>query len=217
LQIPQNLGDLAVHKLSAIALTTRLRSWGYAADAWYFVTICTQGRTHFFGEVVNDAMQLSAIGEVAHQFWVEIPQHFAHVALDQFLIMPNHVHGILVINRDGKQLDNKTGDQSTHEPTPAVETRHVASLPPATVTPPTEAANTFGPLKKHSLQSIIHAYKSAVTRWCKKNDHPEFAWQARYCDHIIRSEESLRKIRDYIANNPLKWSLDKENQSALWM
>jgi REP element-mobilizing transposase RayT len=182
--------------------TTRLQSWDYAADAYYFVTICTQGRWHFFGDVVNDAMQLSAIGEVAHQFWADIPRHFAHVALDEYVVMPNHVHGIVIIQR---------------EHLPNVETRHGASLPPASPIPPSEAANEFGPLKPGSLQSVVNQYKGSVTRWCRKNHHTAFAWQSGYYDHIIRSEESLRRIRDYVVNNPLKWALDKENQPALWM
>ena len=211
--------------------TTRLRSWDYAADAWYFVTICTHDRAHFFGEIVDNAMRLSAIGEVAHKYWAETPQHFKHVALDEFVVMPNHAHGIVIVNRGGMQVDEGMGD--TSHPAPSVETRHVASLPPSTMhskpqtqhptfpplspTPPSEAANKFGPLKTGSLQAVVHSHKSAVTRWCRKNNYAEFAWQPLYYDHIIRSEESLRKIRDYIANNPSKWALDKENQPWLWM
>jgi len=75
----------------------------------------------------------------------------------------------------------------------------------------------FGPLKKDSLQSIINQYKGAVTRWCKKNEHDEFAWQARYYEHIIRSEETLSNIREYMANNPMKWALDSEDAAGTWM
>lgn len=183
--------------------TTRLRSWDYAADAWYFVTICTHNRTHNFGEIANDAMRLSLIGKMAQKYWEEIRSHFVGIDLDEYVIMPNHMHGIIVINKQ--------------DATSTVGTRHGASLQPTTGNTPEEAANTFGPLKKNSLQAIINQYKGAVTRWCRKSGHAEFAWQPRYYDHVIRNEETLYKIREYIGNNPLKWSLDKENAAGAWM
>jgi REP element-mobilizing transposase RayT len=106
---------------------------------------------------------------------------------------------------------------ATQETPSSVGTRSIASLPPTSITTPTEAQNQFGPLKKDSLQSIIRGYKSAVTTWCKKNDYKDFAWQARYYDHIIRSEVTLSNIREYIGNNPLKWALDQENAAGAWM
>jgi putative transposase len=94
--------------------TTRLKGWDYAAAGLYFVTICTRERAYFFGEVIANQMRLSAIGETAARFWRDIPQHYARVSLDEFVVMPNHVHGIVVVNAT------------------EVETRHVASLPTTT-------------------------------------------------------------------------------------
>ena len=185
--------------------TIRLRTWDYAADAWYFVTICTKDRRHFFGEAVDDVMRLSPIGEVAHQFWSEIPQHFRGVEIDAFVDMPNHVHGIIVINRHGMQIEST---QQTNSP---VGTRHGASLQ---TQPVLESANRFGPLRSGALPAIVNAYKSSVTRWCRQNGHAQFAWQPRYYEHILRSESALNKARDYIANNPMRWALDRENRSA---
>lgn len=191
--------------------TTRLRSWDYAADAWYFITICTHNRAHFFGKIVNDAMQLSSIGEVAACEWVKTAELRPYAELDAWVIMPNHLHGIVIINREGMQVD------STREPSSTVGTRCFASLPPTSTAHPSAAQNQFGPLKKDSLQSIIRGYKSAVTTWCKKNGYADFAWQPRYYEHVIRSEDALRKIREYIENNPLKWALDNENAPGAWM
>ena len=77
--------------------SSRLRGWDYAAAGYYFVTICTRDRECFFGNVVGDVMCLSAIGQVAQQLWAEIPSHFKHVSLDEYVVMPNHLHGILVL------------------------------------------------------------------------------------------------------------------------
>ena len=103
--------------------TTRLRSWDYTADAWYFVTICTHNRKHFFGEIVNNIMHLSPIGEVAASEWRKTPELRPHVELDAWVIMPNHMHGIVIINREGMQVD------TTQETSSTVGTRSIASLP----------------------------------------------------------------------------------------
>ena len=165
--------------------TTRLKHWDYASAGYYFVTVCTWNREHFFGEVVGGTMRLSAVGEIARQCWVGIPAHFDQARLDEYIVMPNHLHGIVVI----------------------VETRHGASLQ-------TPTANQFGPLKRGSLQSILNAYKGGVTRICRE---VPFAWQPRFYDHIVRNEEDLQHIRQYILNNPGQWEIDQDNEVGLWM
>ncbi|WP_225225943.1 transposase [Komarekiella delphini-convector] len=79
--------------------STRLPAWNYASNGGYFVTICTDGKKCFFGEVVQGEMQLSPIGEIAHKLWYEIPNHFSNCHIDSFCVMPNHIHGILMINQ----------------------------------------------------------------------------------------------------------------------
>lgn len=127
-------------------------------------------------------MQFSEIGQIGDEFWREIPQHFPNVQLDEFVVMPNHVHGIICIT-------NKS-----------VETRHGASL---------QNNSEFGSLIPGSLPSIINHYKSAVTRWARKHQYLDFAWQPRFHDHIIRDDESLDKIRLYIQQNPANWDDDE--------
>ncbi|MEH2325192.1 MAG: hypothetical protein V7K32_16855 [Nostoc sp.] len=94
----------------------------------------------------------------------------------------------------------------------SLETRNFASLQQ-----PVDESNKFGPLKSGSLQAIIHAYKSAVTRWCRKNGFEDFAWRSRFYDRIIRADGSLNTIREYIINNPPKWEHEKNNSANLWM
>lgn len=207
--------------------STRLPNRDYAANGWYFVTICTQNRACFFGDVIDRQMQLSTVGKIAQQFWAEIPNHFTHIYIDAYVIMPNHVHGIVVIDRPPTT-------SSIIAPNP-VETRNFASLHDCEQdivsrhheqnsryeqqldAQTTDRNNKFAPLKPGSLQAIIHAYKSAVTRWCRKNSFDNFAWQPRFYEHIIRADGSLARIQQYINNNPVKWAEAREKPPNLWM
>jgi REP element-mobilizing transposase RayT len=167
--------------------STRLPEWDYAAAGWYFVTICVKDRQHVFGHVHDGEMQLSALGNIAHQFLADIPIHFPLTEIDVFVVMPNHVHAIVVIH------DNIE--------TPRVETPRVASL--------RQPKRKFGPLQPGSLSKIIQAYKAVVTRQARNNCNADFAWQERFYDHIIRDDRSLENIRVYIIGNPIKWEEDE--------
>ena len=109
--------------------STRLQDWDYGWSAAYFVTICTKDREYFFGEINDDVMKLSEIGKLAENFWLEIPQHFPFVILDAFVVMPNHVHGIILINKPG------------NDPVNPVETRQclVSTIPDPTNPEPESA------------------------------------------------------------------------------
>lgn len=162
--------------------------WDYAWNASYFVTVCTQYRICWFGNVVNGQMVLSEIGKIAHQCWSDIPIHFPFVKLDAFVVMPNHVHGIVTI--DKSDYDIKT-ERDGNEPQ----------------TPPPRTQNKFGPQSKN-LASIIRGFKIGVTKNARLIQ-PDFAWQTRYHDHIIRDESAHYNISAYIINNPAKWSDDQ--------
>ena len=171
--------------------SARLQNWDYSSNGLYFITICTENREHYFGDVIDGIMHLSEIGTLANKYWSEIPEHFPFVELDEFVIMPNHVHGIITINKSVSV---------------SVETRHALSLPK-------KPHETIGQLRfqnqgKGSLSSIIGSYKSVLTKNARKI-HADFAWQSRFHDHIIRNDESFQKIRDYIINNPLRWKEDQ--------
>lgn len=118
----------------------RLKNWDYSSTGYYFVTICTKDKQYYLGEIYNNIMKLSKIGEVAYQYWIEIPKHFPFAMLDKFVVMPNHLHGIIVIQK-------------------TVETQNLASL----------QNNKFGPQSKN-LASIIRGYKIGVKKWATTNN-----------------------------------------------
>lgn len=170
----------------------RLINWDYRSNADYFVTISTDDKTCFFGDIGLDkhtkqkTMKLSKIGQFAHDFWVEIPDHFPFVKLDAFVVMPNHVHGIITINHDR----NVACNISTND-IPFSKNERMAKISP----------------KKGSLSSVIRSYKSAVTKHARQIDL-KFSWQSLYHDHIIRNPFALHRIRKYINNNPNNWDTD---------
>jgi len=167
--------------------STRLQGWDYASPGAYFVTICSKGKHPFFGSIRDSGMHLSPAGEQAHRIWQELPDHHPHVEVDEFVIMPNHMHGILIFQD-------------------SVATFHETSLQPERDAV-SEKMSAISP-KAGSLSVMIRLYKGAVTRWARANGYPDFAWQPRFYDHIIRDDEDLHRIRRYISLNPLKWSLD---------
>ena len=183
--------------------STRLPHWDYGSNALYFVTICCENRQHFFGNIFNGQMQLSQIGQMAEKYWLEIPQHFPFVVLHHHVIMPNHVHGIIEIAKSNDDIAGGIGNGGN------VETQNFASLQPQT--PPSSQLsspkNKFGPQSKN-LASIIRGFKIGVTKNAKKIQ-PEFGWQSRFHDHIIRNQASYSRISNYILTNPIRWNEDK--------
>ncbi len=172
--------------------STRLKGYDYGSDGGYFVTICTNDRENYFGEIRNGIMGLNDLGLVAHKCWQAIPDHFPFVVLDEFVVMPNHIHGVLFIGMTGH----------------GVETQDFASLREIrNKTKP--MGNEFGP-QSRNLASIIRGYKIGVTKYARENGLV-FSWQSRFHDRIIRNEQELDRIRRYIRNNPLKWALDRNN------
>ena len=187
--------------------SARLSTWDYGSNAAYFITICTANRQHYFGEIINGEMQLSKVGEIANECWMNIPAHFSHFYLDAFIIMPNHVHGIVVID---KPYSVETGQ------VPIVETGYALSLPqspqPNTETelqsqsqPPHFRFRNQG---KNTISSMVGSFKSAVTKRCNENNLL-FGWQSRFHDHIIRNKDEFQRIRNYIINNPKNWKDDR--------
>ncbi|MCC7455048.1 MAG: transposase [Crocinitomix sp.] len=179
--------------------SARLRNWDYSSKGAYFITICTQNRAHLFGEIIGCEMQLNETGQLAEKFWMEIPAHFPFVELGNFVVMPNHFHGILIINESIP---------------PPVETPKlgVSTPPTTTATTPPPTINKNGgkneKWKSNSIGSIINQFKRIVTINARKI-HTDFAWQSRFHDHIIRDNASFQRIQTYIANNPLNWNKDK--------
>ena len=167
----------------------RLPDWDYGSDGAYFITICVKNRECVFGEIINGKIKLSKIGEIVFNEWIKTKQIRSNVELDEFVVMPNHFHGIVVIKCDG------------------VETHCNASLR-------AQIKNKFGPQSKN-LPAIIRGFKGTTTKQIHLTGFDNFSWQPRYYEHIIRDENELNSIRRYITNNPLKWELDRNNPQSL--
>jgi len=184
----------------------RLKNYDYASNGYYFATICVKGKIEYFGKIDNGKIELSEIGKIANQCWLEIPKHFPNVKLDEHIIMPNHIHGILIIDNNtagNKNFCSESGDNYCFKI--VAGNKNFCSL-----------RGWYG-AKSRSLSSIIRGFKIGVTKWRRNNSHNEFQWQKSFYDHIIRDEKSLDKIREYIASNPAKWELDKNNPENLFM
>ncbi len=167
----------------------RLKGYDYAQPGAYFVTICTHRRAHLFGRVVDGKMVLNALGKIAHQCWLAIPDHFPHTELDEFVIMPNHVHGIIWI------VEYPAGAGG------AVGAKDFSPLPR-----PRGTSKTIG--------SIVRGFKIGVTKWARQNTDIHTVWQRNYYERIIRNERALHAIRQYIRANPRRWHLDRYNAAA---
>ena len=171
--------------------SARLQNWDYGWPGAYFITICTHNWKNYFGEIIDKKIELSNIGVIADILWCEIKNHAKNIELGEFVVMPNHIHGILVLNNDGIV-------ETLH----AIETLHATSLPIKN-----EFMSSISP-KNNTISSIIRSYKSAVTKHCHRLGY-DFKWQTRFYDHIIRNEKSFDKITNYIIHNPENWENDK--------
>jgi len=178
--------------------STRLQNWDYGWNAAYFVTICTANMAWYFGNVVDDKMDFSEIGEMANECWLEIPEHFPFVKLDVHQVMPNHVHGIIIIDKPGGYpVFGCIGDGMS-------DSQNFAYLPTQPIQPGQTQKNKFGP-QSQNLASIIRGYKTGVTKYARNNGI-RFTWQARFHDHIIRDNASFKRIQQYIIKNPKNWA-----------
>ncbi len=145
------------------------------------MTICTQNRACLLGQIVDGVLHVNNVGRIVQQCWQDIPKHFTHAHLDEYIIMPNHIHGIIFI----------ANDSGTACRAPTIE--------------------QFGQPVPGSIPTIVRSFKSAVTKNFNKlcQSHIKPLWQRNYWEHIIRDDEKLHSIREYIHNNPAQWELDE--------
>ena len=190
----------------------RLREYDYTSPGWYYITICTHQQAVLFGDIKNGRIVLSPIGKIARGYWFQIPNHFKFVELDEFVIMPNHLHGIVIINNHPGNGDPGVSENlADHDIRIGNNNRRgVRSNAPTNANINPQNYFSFISPKSGTLGVIIRSYKSSVTRWCRKNKFEYFQWQRNYYEHTIRNEQELYQIRKYIRNNPLKWQLDSE-------
>ncbi len=169
------------------ASTTRLSHWNYAWPSMYYVTICTIDRICCLGDIRDGNVYLSEIGKIVFDEWLKTQTLRPYIELDDFIIMPNHLHGIIVIK------DNDLGDLNRRD-----TARHVSTV------------RKFGYSQPKSLSSIIGSFKSAVSKKCHENNL-DFYWQTNYYEHIIKNDEDYARIKEYIALNPINWEFSKNN------
>ena len=158
----------------------RLKGYDYSQSGAYFVTICCHQRVHLFGDVADGEMMLDTLGCIVETCWDDLPNHYDNIRLDAFVVMPNHVHGIIFIS-------GGDGVGEGLKPSPAPTTT-----------------------KRHGLTEIVRGLKNFSARKINQlRDTPGTAvWQRSFHDHIIRSEKSLNHLREYVENNPARWQTD---------
>jgi len=170
----------------------RLKGYDYTQRGAYFVTICTQNRACLFGDIVDGKMLLNDAGRMVQTVWEAMPVHYMGVVIDAFVVMPNHIHGIVVL---------------------------VGAAPCGR--PPMGQAQGPAPTVAMSLPDVVHRFKTMTTKqyadgvkqsgW---SPFPGQLWERNYYEHIIRGEDSPNRVRRYIADNPAQWELDRENPTA---
>ncbi len=161
----------------------RLKGYDYSQAGCYYVTIVNQNRECLFGDVVDGEMVLNELGKIVQDEWLKTAQIRKNIELDIFVVMPNHVHGIIIIDAN-----------------PVGVIRRITPTKPR--------------LFSNSLGSIIGQFKSVVTKRIHKMGIQHFKWQRNYWEHVIRDENELNHIQEYIINNPLKWDFDDENPNS---
>jgi len=162
----------------------RLKGYDYSRAGAYYVTICVQDRDMLLGKVVDGQIKLNEYGKMVAYTWNDLPNHHPHVCLDEFVIMPNHVHGVIIIDVGAGSVG------AGSEPAPT-KTKH----------------------KQHGLPEIIRQFKTFSARRINniRQTSGIHVWQRNYFEHVIRNENELHRIQKYIIENPLNWDSDDEN------
>lgn len=165
----------------------RLRGYEYSHAGAYFVTLCTWQRECLFGEIVDGDMVLNDMGSIAAAAWNDLSNHYIHVELDAFVVMPNHVHGIIVFCDEQAE---ETVSQQGRVGNPPLQDE-----------------------MRHSLPEIVRGFKTFSSRRINaiRQNHGCPVWQRNYYDRVIRNEDEMSRARTYIVNNPSKWVHDKDN------
>ena len=182
-------------------------AWHNYDGGMYFVTICTGGREHYFGEITNGEMRLSEIGRYADECIKNIPQHNLYAIVPLYVIMPNHIHLIVVID---DPVETVHAPSQMHAPS---QTNTPSQTPPSE-SPLRRKSETVNEKmqcisqRKNKLSFAIGNFKSAVTKFANQNQIL-FSWQTRFHDHIIRKTDEMNRIAEYIETNVLHWESDE--------
>ncbi len=173
--------------------SARAKWWDYNNEGYYFITVCTKNREHLFGRVEKGEMILNECGRIVSDCWYDLPNHYPNIVLDEFCVMPNHIHCIVGI-----------------ENSVVVET----GLKPVCTNPinanPINATPEYNPIKIHGIFEFMRALKSFSSRRINeiRDSKGVTNWQERFHDHIIRNDKEYNRIKNYIINNPENWDSD---------
>jgi len=174
----------------------RLKGYDYTQPGAYFITVVSYQRQNIFGEIVDGEMHLNWAGNLVKQEWQRLPNRFPNIELGEFVIMPNHLHGIILIISKGTAETNQRYNPEMSCQAPSNE--------------------QYGKPVPGSIPTIIRSFKSAVT--LRVNQKREFTttpvWQRNYFERVVRDQNELELIREYILDNPSQWSEDPENLIA---
>lgn len=170
----------------------RLPDYDYSSPGCYFVTICTFRKRHSLGLIKDEQSILNKNGKLVSGYWASIPDIYSNVELDEFVVMPNHIHGLITIVAAGSLQEGTI-------PTDPINSVGVGSADP------------HDDARKTTIPSIVARFKKTSTTAINRfhNSRGSKVWQRNYYEHVIRNELELTKAREYIVNNPMKWTLDK--------
>lgn len=180
----------------------RLKGFDYSQTGYYFVTICTRERECLLGEIADYKIKLNEMGKMAERTWHEIPIHFPNFVMDQCMIMPNHLHGIIRILGENQNKDAAKGGGLMNQ-TPTLQRSSDGDSNSDQWIMMKDPALTLG--------KIIRFLKARSTQAIRKNMGISFYWQRNYFEHIVRDKSELFRIREYIRENPANWSADEDN------
>ncbi len=200
----------------------RLEGYDYSQGGYYFITICTENKRHFFGKIKNEKMEYSQYGDIVLKYWQAIPSHYKNVFLDEWIIMPNHIHGVIVIDNDffasAVPVPAAVGAEHCSAPTAGRTTRTNIIRANIGVNQISTNTNKTKNTKYGLLSKIVKSFKEISVKTIRNNfNNYEFFWQRSYYDHIVRNGKSLNNIRQYIINNPAKWEHDRNNSENLYI
>jgi REP element-mobilizing transposase RayT len=180
----------------------RIKNYNYSIPGAYFITICTYLKENLLGYISDGKIELNVLGKITAREWLKTFQIRKNIQLDEYVIMPNHFHGIIIVLTDNNGHNSLCPYKNNQINVTRRGTMHRA-----------HHYESFGKPIPGSIPTIVRLFKSAVTREIKRLDYPFLysIWQRNYYEHIIRNENELNRIREYIQNNPLRWEYDREN------
>lgn len=195
----------------------RLQGYDYSQQGLYFITLCCQDRAHLFGEILDGEMIFNDAGLQAQKCWQDIPNHFPNAVLHEYIIMPNHIHGIIeFVGANQYSPNNNSPNNNSPNQTFSDNGNHVENNDKAKDLELVNGTKNFSPLPNvtwrspsKTIGSVIRGFKIGVTKWMRNNTNVVNVWQRNYYDHIIRNEQDYERISEYIKNNPILWKEDR--------